>query len=402
MQRLYQHIILNHFEEHEQMLFIAGPRQVGKTTLAKSLSAHFDYFYYLNFDIEADRATILRGSDAVAEKLGLHALRKTKPLLVLDEFHKYKHWKRFLKGFYDEYKGRLHILVTGSAKLNIFQKGGDSLMGRYLLYRMHPLSVGELLPHHKDDLLIQQPKKLISEKLNRLIQFGGFPNPYDKKNNRFLLQWHRLRRQQLFYEDIRSLKHIQDIAHIEMLATLLRAQTGQQVNYTSLANALRISVDTVIRWIHVLEEFYYFFRLQPWYKNVKRSLVKEPKIYCWDWSEVKDPGARLENMIASHLHKAVHFWTDSGHGEFGLFYLRDKDQREVDFVVTRDEQPWFLVEVKSSGQNALSNNLIYFKNQLNPQHAFQIALNTPYVDEDCFSIAHAVIAPLATFLSQLL
>lgn len=401
MLRIYEQVVLNHFAENKQMLFIAGPRQVGKTTLAKSLSAHFDHFYYLNFDIESDRQLIMQGSAAVVEKFSLHALYKKKPLLVFDEIHKYKHWKQFLKGFYDEHQSKIHILVTGSAKLNIFQKGGDSLMGRYLLCRMHPLSIGELLSQPSHDKIILPPQKLSAEKLNRLIQFGGFPDPYVKKNNRFSTQWHRLRRQQLFLEDIRSLKQVQDIPHIEMLGTLLRAQAGQQVNYTNLANALRISTDTVIRWIHILQEFYYCFRIQPWYKNVKRSLIKEPKIYLWDWSDIRDPGAKLENMVASHLHKAVHFWTDVGFGDFGLYYLRDKEKNEVDFLVTRDEIPWFLVETKSSDKNALSKNLRYFQNQIKAEHVFQIAFNKPFVDADCFARNEPVIVPALTLLSQL-
>lgn len=401
MQRLYEHIALTHFTEHEQMLFIAGPRQVGKTTLAKSLSTHFDTAHYFNFDIEEDRLLIMRGDKAVGEKCKLSTLVKKKPLIVFDEIHKFKHWKRFLKGFYDAYKSKAHILVTGSAKLNIFQKGGDSLMGRYFLYRMHPLSVGELLARPSSESLTLPPKKLSINKINKLMQFGGFPDPFIKEDTRFLTQWNHLRRQQLFFEDIRSLKHVQDIPHIEMLSALLREQVGQQINYTSLANALRVSVDTVIRWVNILQEFYYCFRIQPWFKNVKRALVKEPKIYLWDWSDIKDPGAKLENMVASHLHKAVHFWTDFGLGEFGLYYLRDKEKNEVDFLVTRDHVPWFLVEVKTSDNQSLSKNLIYFQNQIKAKHAFQAVLNMPFVDADCFSEHAPVIAPLQTLLSQL-
>ena len=192
-------------------------------------------------------------------------------------------------------------MVTGSAKLNIFQKGGDSLMGRYLLYRMHPFSVNELLRRTPDDRIMTTPKKISAEKWNFL----------------------------------------------------------------------------------------------------KRSLVKEPKIYLWDWSDIADPGAKLENLVAAHLHKAVHFWTDTGLGDFGLFYLRDKEKNEVDFLVTRDNAPWFLVEVKSSDKNALSKNLLYFQQQIKAPHAFQIALNKPFVDVDCFTTHTPVIVPLLTFLSQL-
>lgn len=401
MHRFYQQVILNHFAHHEQMLFIAGPRQVGKTTLAKSLSTHFEHFFYFNFDIEEDRLLITQGERAILEKIRFYEIRKQKPFIVFDELHKYKHWKQFLKGFYDHLKSKIHILVTGSAKLTIFQKGGDSLMGRYLLFRMHPLSVAELLHQPIAESLIVSPKKINPNHVKRLLQFGGFPDPYLKEDVRFASQWKRLRRQQLFHEDIRSLKQVQDIAHIEMLGALLRAQAGQQVNYTNLANALRVSVDTVIRWVNILEEFYYFFRIQPWYKNIKRSLVKEPKIYLWDWSELDDGGAKIENFVACHLHKAVHFWTDSGLGDFGLYYLRDKDKNEVDFLVTRDHFPWFLVETKTSDNHSMNKNLIYFQDQTKAKHAFQIVLNTPFLDVNCFSENNPIIVPLSTLLSQL-
>ncbi|HLB56875.1 MAG TPA: ATP-binding protein [Coxiellaceae bacterium] len=401
MQRLYEQVILTHFQHHEQMLFLAGPRQVGKTTVALTLQKHFTQHCYLNFDIETDRMIILRGVPAIIERMKFHALHKQKPLLILDELHKYKHWKRFLKGLYDQYKSSMHILITGSAKLNIFQKGGDSLMGRYVLYRMHPLSVSELLKRFAIDDVIRQPKKLNQKECERLMQFGGFPDPYLKQNKRFLTQWNLLRRQQLFREDIRSLKQVQDIAHIEMLGMLLREQASHQINYSNLANALHVSADTVMRWINILEEFYYCFRIKPWHKNVKRSLVKEPKIYCWDWSEIKDEGARLENFAASHLHKAVQYWTDAGFGEYKLHYLRDKEKREVDFLVTRDNAPWFLVEIKSSDEN-LSQNLIYHQQQIKAPHAFQAVLKKSFVDIDCFSAKKPVIVPLMTFLSQLI
>src|SRR3990167_5319848 len=255
MERLYEQIAIAHFKHHQQMFFLAGPRQVGKTTLAEKLQKQYSHYCYLNFDIESDRQIILRGASAIIEKMKLDHLHKEKPLLVFDELHKYKHWKRFLKGFYDQYKSHMHILITGSAKLNIFQKGGDSLMGRYVLYRMHPLSVSELLKRPMTDKIIYPPKKLSTKDIDRLLQFGGFPDPYLKQNKRFLTQWGHLRRQQLFREDIRSLKQVQDITHIEMLGTLLREQAGHQINYSGLASALHVSTDTIIRWINILEEF---------------------------------------------------------------------------------------------------------------------------------------------------
>lgn len=402
MDRLYQEIIIQHFSQHEQMLFMAGPRQVGKTTLAKSCQAQYPNFHYLNYDISRDRELLFQGEQAVASKLGLHTVNDSKPLLVLDEFHKYKGWKNYLKGFFDQYKGQLHLLVIGSAKLNIYQRGGDSLMGRYLLYRIHPFSVAELLHQPLHDNLISQPKKIDNQTYDQLFSFGGFPDPLLKNDRRFVAQWRKLRRQQLLNEDILSAKHIQDAAHIEILAKLLRSQAGSQVSYTHLAKAVRVSVDTIRRWLILLEEFYYCFRIRPWFQNVKRSLVKEPKVYLWDWAEVEGKGASIENFVACHLFKAVQFWTDHGYGEFQLNYLRDKDKREVDFIVIRDNQPWFIVEVKTSDSNRLSTNLSYFKHQLKVPHAFQVVFNKPYVDKNCFDYSDPVIVSLKTFLSQLI
>ena len=401
MKRLYQSIIQEHFQNNTQMLFLAGPRQVGKTTLTQAVTYLFEESLYLNFDIEKDRAIILQGEIAIAKNLHLDTLHTTQPLLILDEFHKYKHWKTLLKGFHDQYKSRVATIVTGSAKLDIYKKGGDSLMGRYLLYRIHPLSVAELLNQPINEHCINPPKSLPIESWQTLIEYGGYPDPYLKNNLRFSRQWGRLRRNQLFNEEIRSLKQVQDIHHIEMLATLLKEQCGQQINYSSLATALRVSTDTVIRWISVLESFYYCFRIRPWFKNIKRSLVKEPKIYLWDWSNINDAGARAEALVACHLHKAIHFWTDYGLGEFELFYLRDKEQHEVDFLVTRDSQPWFLVEVKQSDNQGISKNLYYFQKQLKAPHAFQVALNLPFVAKDCFTEHQPIIVPALTLLSQL-
>src|SRR3990167_6597488 len=272
MQRLYQNVIEQHFNRHDQMLFLAGPRQVGKTTLVENMAQYYSDSLYLNFDKEKDRLLILKGEYAIIQALRLDTLRVSSPLVILDELHKYKYWKNLLKGIYDEYKKRINIVVTGSAKLDIYKKGGDSLMGRYFLYHIHPLSVAEILNQPLIEGMIHAPKPIPALAWQTLMNYGGYPEPYLKDDARFSRQWHRLRRNQLFNEEIRTLSQIQDIPMIEMLAQLLRDQGGQLINYSSLAVAIRVSVDTVIRWIGVLESFYYCFRIRPWHKNVKRSL----------------------------------------------------------------------------------------------------------------------------------
>lgn len=401
MKRLYEQIIQEHIAEHQQMLFLAGPRQVGKSTICLYAQKFTDRFLYLNWDNTEHRKIILLGEKSILPLIKFDTLSTSKPLIVFDEIHKFKGWKNYLKGFYDLYKGQIHIIVCGSAKLDIYRRGGDSLMGRYILYRIHPLSLKEIIDPELNLDIPAKPQYSNTELLNKLLQQGGYPEPFIKDNTRFTNQWRQLRLQQLFREDIQALEKILNLAQLEVLAEILREQSGNLLNYTSLSNDIRVSADTVKRWINVLGLFYYCFKIQPWYKNVKRSLLKEAKIYLWDWGLVRDAGARIENMVASHLLKAVHLWTDLGLGNFGLYYLRDKDKKEVDFLVTKDNTPWFIVEVKSSDNHSISKNLSYFQQQIKAEHAFEVIFDLPYVDQNCFQHNLPIRVPLSTFLSQL-
>ena len=188
---------------------------------------------------------------------------------------------------------------------------------------------------------------------------------------------------------------------MEVLAELLKEQIGQLVNRTSLAKKIRVSVPTISRWLETLERFYYCFSITPWHKNVSRSLIKEPKIYLWDWSIISDIGKRFENYIATHLLKSIDLWNDLGVGKYGLYYLRNKDKREVDFLVTKNDKPWILVEVKNSANNSLSKNLIFFKKELNAPYAFQVLNTEEYVKTSCFVKEGIWMVPVKTFLSQL-
>ncbi|MDI6793076.1 MAG: DUF4143 domain-containing protein [bacterium] len=236
---------------------------------------------------------------------------------------------------------------------------------------------------------------------HNLFNFGGFPEPLLKANVRFSNRWKNLRQQQLFTEDIRDVTRIQEIHQMELLAELLKYQTGQLISYTNLAKKVNVSVDTIRRWITVLESLYYCFTIQPWTRNVSRTLLKQPKIYLWDWSLLTDLGAKSENFVASHLLKAVHWWTDNGFGEYELYFLRDKDKREVDFFVTRNQYPWFMVEVKTGESKSISKNLVHFQKQIKLPHAFCASLLSDYVGVDCFSRNQPTIVPVKTLLSQL-
>jgi len=402
MQRDYKLTIDDHLCSLQQMVMLSGPRQVGKTTLARAMRSAQETTY-LNWDDFDDRALLLQGGEAIARRVGLDQLRSKPPLLILDEIHKFPRWKQLVKGFYDRYIGQCHLLITGSARMDIYKKGGDSLMGRYFHYRLHPLSVREVMETavHDAQREIQMPGELPDEEFTALLTWGGFPEPWLKRDRRFFNRWSRLREQQLLQEDVRELTQVQGLGQLEMLAMMLKNQAGQLTSYSSLAKKIRVSVDTIRRWLGILESLYYCFSIRPWSNNITRSLIKEPKIYLWDWSQCPDAGARHENFVASHLLKAVHYWTDSGFGDYGLYFLRDKEKREVDFLVSRNGKPWFIVEVKSSMDQKLSANLALFANQLGVVHAFQVAIDGAYVDEDIFTIKRPMIVPAKTFLAQL-
>lgn len=405
MKRIYDALIQEHFKRYGQMLFLSGPRRVGKTTLGLKGKSLTENFVYYNWDNPEHRRIIIIGSEQIAINLNLHQLqfkRNIKPIIVFDEIHKYSKWKNFLKGFYDTYGDRVHIIVTGSSKLNVFKRGGDSLMGRYFPYRIHPFSVAECINTQLRKQEICKPKMIKQQLFQALFEFGGFPEPLIKKDKKFFNRWQRLRKEQLFREDIRDLTRIQESSQIEVLAEFIYQQAGQLVNYTNLANKVNVSVDTIRRWFETLNYFYYCFSIQPWTKNISRSLLKEPKVYLWDWSNISDIGAKAENFVASHLLKAVHFWTDYGFGNYNLYFLRDKEKREVDFIVTKNNKPWFLVEAKYSSNSSLSKSLFVFQKQTNAPHAFQVAFDMKPILQDCFSYHHPIIVPVQTLLSQLI
>ncbi|NCT56594.1 MAG: ATP-binding protein [Legionella sp.] len=400
IRRFYEKIIQHHIDAYSQMIFISGSRQVGKTTIAKTFQT--SEYSYLNWDNIIHRKIILGDIFNYIESKLLSTLTKTKPCIILDEIHKFKHWKNLIKGIYDQHKEKLTIIVTGSAKLDVYNKGGDSLMGRYFNYQIFPLSVYELLQRPYQKNLIHPPSELNQKAWQTLIQRGGYPEPYLKNDDEFTTLWQTSRRSQLFREEIRDYANIQNIDQLELLGQLITHQTGSQTNYSNLATKIRVSETTVRSWFTLLDNTYFCFNIYPWTKNIHRSILKAPKTYLYDWSLCADKGAMVENLIALHLLKAISFWNNTGQGEFGLFYLRNKDKREVDFLVTKHNQPWFLAEVKSSAKQPLSDNLRFFQEQLNAPHAFQLALDMDYIDMNLFTLDKIHIVPIKTFLSQLI
>lgn len=397
--RYYDSLLKEHLSSQRQMAFVSGPRQVGKTTSCRNFADH-----YLNWDNTDDRVFIVKGPTAVAEKIGLNTLSKSKPTVLFDELHKFGKWKQFLKGFFDTYADTVNILVTGSSRMDIYRRSGDSLMGRYFLYHMHPFSIAEVVYQDLPDLdnIIRNPKPINDEDFSALWSHGGYPEPFLKREKRFSHRWQNLRLQQLLREDVRDLTQIHQLDQLELLVRQLMNRSSRQLIYSNLAAEIQVSIDTVRRWIGTLCNLHLGFLVRPWFKNVSRSLRKEPKWFLRDWSGIDDPGDKAETFIACHLLKAIDGWNDMGLGNFQLNYLRDRNQREVDFVVIRDGKPWFLIEVKHT-DTAISPTLKMFQEQTKTPFAFQVVIQTDYVDADCFDSAHGPICvPAKTLLSQLL
>ena len=394
--RLYAAILQDHVNRHRQMALVAGPRQVGKTTVSRAIGDT-----YLNWDNADDRRGLLRGPASLAARVQLDLLRARPPVVVLDELHKHAKWKTLLKGFFDTYGERVRVIVTGSSRLDVFRRGGDSLMGRYLLYRMHPWSVAESMRTSLPTKEIHAPREINPAEWDALWEHGGFPEPFLRRDSRFTRRWQSLRRDQLSREDLRDLAHITDLGTMETLMDLLAERSAQPLVYANLAQEIQVAVDTVKRWIDLLARMHYGFLVRPWFKNVAKALRKEPKWFLRDWGGIADEGARAETFVACHLLKAVEGWTDLGLGEFELRYLRDKQKREVDFLIVRDRKPWFLVEAKLA-DTRLSPSLVYFQGQTKAPHAFQVVINLPYQPADCFTVHRPLVVPAKTLLSQLL
>ena len=351
---------------NEKMVFIGGARQVGKTSLAKYIAEnYFKHYDYLNWDARDDRKNILQSQ-----------FKGNAEIILFDEIHKYKDWKNYLKGQFDKHKDDFKILVTGSARLDVYRRGGDSLMGRYYYYRLHPFSLAEFLERGNEivpfkEIVFQESGKETKEALEIALKFGGFPEPLLKQNEKELRRWHNQRLERLVREDIRDLENIREPSLLHVLVDILPDRVGSLLSLNSLREDLSVAHKTVAHWMDILERFYYHFRIYPFHHKKIRSLKKEPKLYLWDWSEVPDGrGARLENIVASHLLKMCHFLNDVEGYKTDLHFLRDAEAREVDFLVTESGKPWFAVEVKSNSRE-VSKSLPYFGDRLDIPFLYQ-------------------------------
>ena len=357
--------LLPTFQEdlREKMVFVSGPRQVGKTTLARQVLQRQPGLY-LNWDNQGDRKTILQG------------LWPPEPvLIVLDELHKYRKWKSHLKGEFDRHRDKHTFLVTGSARLNIYRRGGDSLQGRYHSHRLHPFSLCEVLGERRliePGKTLKIPHEIPQEKkiLQDLFAYGGFPEPYMKADARFHRRWQKEHLDRVIAEDVRDLSNVADLSSLQILAELLPARAGSLLSLNNLREDLEVSHRAISHWMELFEQLYYCYRLPPYAGRLSQTLRKERKLYLWDWSTLEDPGARFENMIAGHLLKFCHFMEDTEGYNIQLHYIRDKSKREVDFLVTYNKKPWFAVEAK--GSLGRDHHLRYFGERLSIPQLFYV------------------------------
>lgn len=337
-----------------KMAFVSGPRQAGKTTLAKMLLKERRTGSYFNWDEPRFRREWTKDPKALLQQLQPSDSGRA-PLVVFDEIHKAKLWKRTLKGLFDTAEEPVDMLVTGSARLNVYKKGSDSLLGRYFHFRMHPFTLGELvqgglpsLEEFQDGLRHRAlaSKREWRDAFANLMKFGGFPEPLFAQDEKKARLWRRGRTEKVIREDLRDLSRIPELSRIEMLASLLPEKVGSMFSIASLREHLEVNHETVKRWVLFLQELFYLHEIKPYQGAVRRSLKKEGKVYLWDYSEVAEPAARFENLVAGHLLKACHFWTDTGEGDFSLHFVRNKEKQEIDFLVAKDGKPWMAVETK--------------------------------------------------------
>lgn len=321
----------------KKIVFVVGPRQVGKTWLAHEIGKRFNNTTYLNYDSFEDHQIIKKES-----------WPQSTELLILDELHKMPGWKNYLKGVFDTKSDNLKLLVTGSARLDVFRQAGDSLAGRFFTHRLLPFSISELR------------KFSISEDIDRFIQRGGFPEPFLADKEIDAKRWRNQYIDGLIRTDVLDFEKVHDLRTIQLIFELLRRRVGSPISYTSIARDVNVSTTTVMKYIQVLEALYIIFKITPYSRNIARSILKTPKIYFFDTGlVVGDEGVRFENFVAMSLLKHVYGKIDYEGEDCDLKYLRTKDGKEVDFCLVNDNRVVEVIEVKNRDAN-VSRNLRFF------------------------------------------
>lgn len=353
---------------NKKMVFLSGPRQCGKTTFAKELFDIKPGIYY-NWDNKIHQKFILKNQ-----------LDFDQHFWIFDEIHKYRKWRNFLKGFFDTYKDEISILATGSARLEFYGKGGDSLQGRYFPHHLHPFTLSEVagVPFYGIENICHfgsQPTTSTKETLEDLLQLGGFPEPFLSGSEMEAKRWRLSYGERLIQEEIRSLEKVQDLASMELLSEQLESVAGSVISVNSLREDLSVAFGTVNNWLHILERLFVCFRLQPFGPAKIKAVKKEQKLYLWDWARIKkNEGARFENMIALHLIRLVDWARDIEGEKLELRYFKMRTGEEVDFVLLKDKKPWVAIEVKLQEQ-PLAKSLVYLLERTHIPHAFQVFLH---------------------------
>jgi len=391
-----------------KMIFLTGPRQVGKTTFAKmwleSIGLEDTYFNWDDPSVMMEyKKNPLYFRNVINEKI----VNKPVPL-VFDEIHKHTAWRDILKGLFDTNQERIQLLVTGSSRLGFVRKSGDSLIGRYFSYQMFPLGLPEVMgdfsyllqdecPFTDGESLIRLAREADTEAaidgLEQLLTLGGFPEPFLKGSDRFHRRWQNDYKALLTKEEVRDFSRIQDIRGLETMVEILPTKVGSNLSIPSLVNVLNVSHKTIKNWIEVLQGVYLVFTISPWHRNIKRSIIKEKKLYFFEWPLVLESGLRFENFLAVNLLRMAVRFTEIGLGNFKVFYIRDKEKREVDFALVKDNKPVALFEAKESDSHISKPGRFYSKKMNIP--LFQIVHKAKKVEAfpgNCF------IIPASNFL----
>lgn len=388
------------------MVFLVGPRQVGKTTLAKSLLSNpIDGINYFNWDIAAHRKVL--STQIFTDKVDLSGSERR--IIVFDEIHKFPRWKNAIKGLFDKYEPNSHWIITGSAALNVYRKGQDSLMGRSFTYHLCPFSVAEALGSAplKDNPLenlitceISKPDDKTNKIFELLLKFSGFPEPFLKENEAFLRRWRTSRLDRLINQDLAGTESLKNLPLVEQLMFLMPERVGSPLSLNSLREDLEVHFATIKHWVELLERVFYGFKIRPYGGHSARMLKKEAKWYLWDWTEITDEGFRFENLIAVHLMKYVYYVNDLGIDNLSLHFVRDKEKREVDFLICRRKKPFLLIECKLRDQTP-SKSLIHFARVLKPKRSIQLTADAidPVTIRD--KDIKVDILPAASFLLHL-
>ncbi len=393
MKRLLETHIFDPEINEGKMIILTGPRQVGKTTFAQDwLKSQDCSETYFNWD---DPSVIMNYK---RNPLCFHNIVSEKytgsPVpMVFDEIHKHFEWRNLLKGFFDTDHERIKLLVTGSARLELARKTGDSLLGRYFAYQMFPLGLPEVIddfsnvindesPFTKGDVFIGLARDIKIDKaregLELLLKFGGFPEPFFKGSERFHRRWQTEYKTILTKEDVRDLSRISDIKGLETLVEILPGKVGSSLSIPSISEDLGRKYDTIKKWLEILEGLYMVFTIRPWYRNISRAIKKEKKLYFFDWSLLSDPGSRFEDMLAVTLVRMAARFNESGLGNYEICYLRDREKKEVDFVLVKDNEPIALIEAKK-GDSRISKSGKHYGNILNIP-LYQVVLDTKKIE----------------------